>query len=440
MIFEHIEVPGGEKIRIDANGELVVPDNPIVPYIMGDGIGIDVTPAMQQVVDAAVERAYQGRRRIAWMRVFAGTDAPPLYGERQFLPAESLAALREFVVSIKGPLATPVGGGFTSLNVTIRQQLDLYACVRPVKYFQGVSTTSLVSENVDTIVFRENTEDIYTGIEWPAGSPEVRKLIAFLQEEMGVNSIRFPDSSGIGIKPVSRDGSRRLVRKAIEYAIAQNRNSVTLVHKGNIMKHTEGGFRNWGYELAGEQYGASEFDGGPWMRITNPRTGSEIIIKDVIADNFLQQIILNPAQYDVIATLNLNGDYISDALAALVGGIGISPGANIGDSLAVFEATHGTAPDIAGKGIANPGSLILSAEMMLRYLGWVEAAVLVHDGMAGAIADREMTRDLAVVRSAHDGTDGGPVFLEGARIVDTQGFAAAIVARMQNTESQATAH
>ncbi|MGD2167064.1 MAG: NADP-dependent isocitrate dehydrogenase, partial [Gammaproteobacteria bacterium] len=390
MEFEHIEVPAfGEKIRIDGSGGLKVPDEPVVPFIVGDGIGVDVTPAMQRVVDAAVGQAYEGRRRIAWMRVFAGDDALPIYGGDEYLPAETLAALREFVVSIKGPLATPVGGGYTSLNVTIRQRLDLYACVRPVRYFKGVSTTSLVSEQVDAVVFRENTEDIYTGIEWAAGSTEAKRLITFLEQELGVDSIRFPGTSSIGIKPVSSEGSKRLVRKAIDYAIESDRKSVVLVHKGNIMKHTEGGFRNWGYELAREQYGASEIGKGPWMRLRSPRTGTEIVIKDVIADNFLQQIVLNPGQYDVIATLNLNGDYISDALAALVGGIGISPGANIGDGLAVFEATHGTAPDIAGQGTANPGSLILSAAMMLEYLGWAEAARLVHDGMARAIADRE---------------------------------------------------
>jgi isocitrate dehydrogenase len=432
MEFAHVSVPeNGDRISLGPDGALEVPDNPIVPFIVGDGIGVDVTPAMQLVVDAAVERAYAGKRRIEWMRVYAGDDAPPLYGENEYLPSETLAALREFVVSIKGPLATPVGGGFTSLNVTIRQQMDLYACVRPVRYFEGVSTTSLVSESVDTIVFRENTEDIYTGIEWAAGTPEVKKLIEFLERELGVDAIRFPASSSIGIKPVSSEGSKRLIRKAIDYAIEWDRDSVALVHKGNIMKHTEGGFRNWGYELAREDYGATDLDGGPWMRLRNPNTGKEIVIKDVIADNFLQQIILNPAQYDVIATLNLNGDYISDALAALVGGIGISPGANIGDGLAVFEATHGTAPDIAGKGTANPGSLILSAEMMLQHLGWGEAAQLINDGMASAIANRELTWDLAIVRGAPGRGDAGPQLLEGAKILDTQGFAAAIVDRMQ---------
>lgn len=433
MEFAHIDVPDvGERVRIRADATLDVPDVPIVPCITGDGIGVDVTPAMQEVVNAAVAHAYGGKRRIEWLPVYAGQAAPPLYGENEYLPAETLAALRHFVVSIKGPLATPVGGGFTSLNVRIRQKLDLYACVRPVTYFSGVSTPSLVSDSVDTIIFRENTEDIYAGIEWAAGTPEVKKLIAYLQQEFDVDAIRFPETSSIGIKPVSSEGSRRLVRKAINYAIEWDRSSVALVHKGNIMKHTEGGFRTWGYELAAEEFGATELDGGPWMRVENPQTGNEIIIKDVIADNFLQQIVLNPAQYDVIATLNLNGDYISDALAALVGGIGISPGANIGDGLAVFEATHGTAPDIAGKGTANPGSLILSAAMMLRHLGWEEAAQLVHSGMAKALDNKQMTYDLAVVRSAPDGISSGPRILEGAQVLDTQGFAQAIVSHMRS--------
>jgi isocitrate dehydrogenase len=418
-------------------GRLEVPDRPIVPFLVGDGIGIDVTPAMRHVVDAAVAKAYGGRRRIEWMRAYAGEDAPPLYGENEYLPAETLQVLRDFVVSIKGPLATPVGGGFTSLNVTIRQVLDLYACVRPVRHFAGVSTPSLVAENVDAVVFRENTEDIYTGIEWAAGSAEAVRLIEFLQQNLAVDSIRFPESSGIGIKPVSREGSQRLVRKAIQYAIEWDRESVALVHKGNIMKFTEGGFRTWGYDLARSEFGAAELDDGPWMSFANPQTGREIVIKDVIADNFLQQIILNPAQYDVIATLNLNGDYISDALAALVGGIGISPGANIGDGLAVFEATHGTAPDIAGKGTANPGSLILSAEMMLRHLGWGEAAQRIHDGMARAIAERQMTADLAVVRVPHTEFGDTHAFerhmLDDANILDTHGFAEAVVSRMDGS-------
>ena len=415
-----------------------MPDQPIVPYIVGDGIGVDVTPAMQQIVAAATKKAYGDKRRIVWMRAWAGNDAPHLYGENQFLPAETLDVLKEFVVSIKGPLATPVGGGFTSLNVTIRQALDLYACVRPVRYFDGVSTTSLVSGNVDCIVFRENTEDIYTGIEWAAGSAEVQRLIAYLQTELGVESIRFPETSAIGVKPVSSEGSKRLVRKALQYAVEQDRESVALVHKGNIMKFTEGGFRNWGYEVAAEEFGAAVLEGGPWMSFANPQTGRQIVVKDVIADNFLQQIVLDPSQYDVIATLNLNGDYISDALAALVGGIGISPGANIGDGLAVFEATHGTAPDIAGKGTANPGSLILSAEMMLRHLGWNEAADCINRGMAGAIANGELTYDLALVRVPNRAAGGTHEserrLLEGARVLDTHGFASAVVARMAGDE------
>lgn len=432
MGFEHIVVPtNGERIAVSADGALDVPNRPVIPFIVGDGIGADVTPAMQHVVDAAVGLAYGGQKEIAWMQVYAGRVAPPLYGEDEYLPAETLQALREFVVSIKGPLATPVGGGFTSLNVKIRQVMDLYACVRPVIYFSGVSTPSLVSDSVDTVVFRENTEDIYAGIEWAAGTPEVTKLIAYLKDEFGVDKIRFPGTSSIGIKPVSSEGSKRLIRKALRYAIEWDRSSVALVHKGNIMKHTEGGFRNWGYELAREEFAATEIGDGPWMRFTNPHTGREIVVKDVIADNFLQQIVLNPAQYDVIATLNLNGDYISDALAALVGGIGISPGANIGDGHAVFEATHGTAPDIAGRGVANPGSLILSAAMLLRHLGWEEAAQLVHGGMASALDNLEMTSDLAVVRNAQ-AENAGPTVLEGAKVLSTQGFAEAIVAHMRS--------
>jgi len=435
MRYRHVEVPAtAQAVRADASGRLQVPDHPIIPYIVGDGIGIDVTPAMRLVVDAALERSYRGRRQIAWMRAYAGEDARAVYGEAEYLPSETLDVLREFVVSIKGPLATPVSGGFTSLNVAIRQALDLYACVRPVRYFPGVSTTSLVSANVDAVVFRENTEDIYTGIEWPAGSAEARALIDFLRNELGVRSIRFPETSSIGIKPVSSEGSKRLVRKAIQYALERDRHSVTLVHKGNIMKFTEGGFRNWGYEVARDEFGATELDGGPWMTLPNPSTGRQIVVRDVIADNFLQQIVLDPAQYDVIATLNLNGDYISDALAALVGGIGISPGANIGDGFAVFEATHGTAPDIAGKGTANPGSLILSAEMMLRHLGWSEAADLVHAGVAGAIAQKQLTYDLAVIRVRDPKRDrssaGATQLLEGAQILDTRGFADAVVQHM----------
>jgi isocitrate dehydrogenase len=442
--FDHVTVaPDGERITIGARGKLSVPERPIIPFIVGDGIGIDVTPAMRTVVDAAVGKAYGGRRGLAWTEVFAGTSAVERYGPDQYLPEETIAALEHFVVSIKGPLATPVGGGIRSLNVAIRQAMDLYACVRPITYFSGVTTTSKVSSHVDMVVFRENTEDIYAGIEWPAGSPEVKRLIAYLQRELNVDQIRFPETSGIGIKPVSREGSQRLVRKAIEYAIDYDRRSVTLVHKGNIMKFTEGAFRNWGYELARDEFGARAIDGGPWLALENPLTGKEIVIKDVIADNFLQQIVLNPQNYDVIATLNLNGDYISDALAAQVGGIGIAPGANIGDGYAVFEATHGTAPDVAGKDRVNPGSLILSGEMMLRYLGWHEAADLVLFGVAETIAHKELTFDLALIREsmrtpelADHASDSViermELLVPGATLVGTSGFAEAVVRHMDD--------
>jgi isocitrate dehydrogenase len=442
MSGSHVAVPShGARIAILPDGKLQVPDHPIVPFIEGDGIGVDVTPAMQLVVDSAVQRAYGGRRAIAWMEVFAGSKATALYGAGEYLPEETMNALRHFVVSIKGPLATPIGGGIRSLNVAIRQAMDLYACVRPIVYFSGVTTTSKVSSGVDMIVFRENTEDIYAGIEWPAGSAEANKLIAFLQDEMGVTQIRFPETSGIGIKPVSAEGSKRLVRKAIQFAIANGRRSVTLVHKGNIMKFTEGAFRNWGYEVAREEFGALPLDGGPWLSLRNPQTGEQIVVKDVIADNFLQQIVLNPPQFDVIATLNLNGDYISDALAALVGGIGIAPGANIGDGFAVFEATHGTAPDVAGKDRANPGSLILSGEMMLRYLGWDEAADFIHLGIARTIAHKELTFDLALIRESmrtpelvNHASDSVAqkiqMLVPGATLVGTMGFAEAIVRYM----------
>ena len=399
MKYEHIRVPAdGRKITVNPDGTINVPDRPIIPYIEGDGIGIDVTPVMLRVTDAAVRKAYGDRRRIAWMEIYSGEKANALYGE--WLPDETLHALRDFVVSIKGPLGTPVGGGIRSLNVAMRQSLDLYACVRPIRYFPGVASPMQDASLTDMVVFRENTEDIYAGIEWPAASEEVQKLIAFLQRELNVTSIRFPASSGIGIKPVSKEGSQRLIRKAIQYAIDNDRVSVTLVHKGNIMKFTEGAFRNWGYQLAKEEFGAREIDGGPWLSFRNPLTGKDIVIKDVIADNFLQQVLLRPEEYDVIATLNLNGDYISDALAAQVGGIGIAPGANIGDGLAVFEATHGTAPGFAGKDRVNPGSLVLSAEMMLRYLKWNEAADLIIKGVANTIANKELTYDLARLREA----------------------------------------
>ncbi|HEY8518967.1 MAG TPA: NADP-dependent isocitrate dehydrogenase [Gammaproteobacteria bacterium] len=441
MDYRHIAVPpGGEPIAILDGGRLAVPDRPIVPFVEGDGIGVDVTPVMRKVVDAAVARAYGGRRAIAWMEVYAGEKAFALYGPGEHLPDETMDALERFVVSIKGPLGTPVGGGIRSLNVAIRQRLDLYACVRPIRYFPGASTPSKVSDYVDMVVFRENTEDIYAGIEWPASSPEVHKLIDFLQRELGVTEIRFPESSALGVKPVSREGSRRLIRKALEHAVRYDRHSVTLVHKGNIMKYTEGAFRTWGYELAKEEFGARELDGGPWLVFTNPRTGREIVVKDVIADNFLQQIVLAPQDYDVIATLNLNGDYISDALAAQVGGIGIAPGGNIGDGHAVFEATHGTAPSFAGKDRVNPGSLILSAEMMLRYVGWEEAADLVLKGVANTIAAKELTFDLALIREsmraplARD--RGAPVqdrmesLIPGAKLVGTRGFGDAVIRHM----------
>ncbi len=396
MTYKKIEVPAdGSQITVNADFSLQVPERPIIPFIEGDGIGVDITPVMRKVVDAAVSRAYGGERGIAWMEVYAGEKAVRVYGDDCWLPDETLEAIRDHVVSIKGPLTTPVGGGIRSLNVTLRQVLDLYVCLRPVRYFQGTPSPLKEPEKTDMVIFRENSEDIYAGIEWEAGTPEVKKVIEFLQKEMGVKQIRFPESSGIGIKPVSREGTRRLVRKAIRYAIDNGRRSVTLVHKGNIMKYTEGAFKNWGYELAREEFGAVEIDGGPWCRIENPRGGDDIIVKDVIADAFLQQILLRPAEYDVIATLNLNGDYISDALAAQVGGIGIAPGANLSDGVALFEATHGTAPKYAGQDKVNPGSLILSAEMMLRHLGWTEAADRIIKGMEGAIAARTVTYDFA---------------------------------------------
>ena len=396
MSFEQIRVPAvGEKISVKDDFSLNVPDHPIIPYIEGDGIGIDITPVMRRVVDAAVSKAYGDNRSIAWMEIFAGEKANRLYGGDVWLPDETLEAIREFVVSIKGPLTTPVGGGFRSLNVTLRQELDLYVCLRPVRYYSGTPSPLKEPEKTDMVIFRENSEDIYAGIEWAAGSEEARQVIKFLQDEMAVERIRFPETSGIGIKPVSEEGTKRLVRKAIQYAIDNNRDSVTLVHKGNIMKFTEGAFKNWGYQLAKEEFGAEEIDGGPWCAMSNPVTGSKIVIKDVIADAFLQQILLRPEEYDVIATLNLNGDYISDALAAQVGGIGIAPGANLSDSVALFEATHGTAPKYAGQDKVNPGSLILSAEMMLRHLGWLEAADLIVKGMSGAIGAGTVTYDLA---------------------------------------------
>ena len=386
MFSDKISIPGaGSVITVTDDAKLVVPDNPIIPFIEGDGIGVDITPVMQQVVDAAVEQAYAGQRKIHWMEIYAGEKANRVYGEGIWLPEETIEALKQFPISIKGPLTTPVGGGIRSLNVAMRQMLDLYICIRPVRYFSGTPSPLKAPEKTDMVIFRENTEDIYAGIEWQAGTAEAEKLVSFLQHEMGVDSIRFPGSSSIGIKPVSEEGTKRLVRRALQYAIDNDRDSVTLVHKGNIMKYTEGSFKNWGYELAIQEFEAEPIDGGPRCHMGNPKTGREILVKDVIADAFLQEILLHPEEYSVIATLNLNGDYISDALAAQVGGIGIAPGANLSDKVAIFEATHGTAPKIAGQKRANPGSLILSAEMMLRHMGWRDAADLLVKGISGAI-------------------------------------------------------
>ena len=407
----------GDMITYASDGSLQVPDQPIIPYIEGDGIGVDITPVMRQVVDAFVDKAYSGKRQIAWMEIYAGEKSTQVYGPDVWLPEETLQAVQDYVVSIKGPLTTPVGGGIRSLNVSLRQQLDLYVCLRPVRYFAGTPSPLKHPEHTDMVIFRENSEDIYAGIEWPAGSPEAKQVIQYLRSEMGVDKIRFPETSGIGIKPVSQSGTERLVRKAIQYAIENDRPSVTLVHKGNIMKYTEGAFKNWGYDLAKREFGATELDGGPWCQFTNPVTGSEIVVKDVIADAFLQQILLRPADYDVIATLNLNGDYISDALAAQVGGIGIAPGANLSDRVAMFEATHGTAPKYAGKDKVNPGSLILSAEMMLRHLGWTEAADLIIQSMEAAISNQTVTYDLARL-------------MPGATEVSCSGFGQAMIATL----------
>ncbi|MBY6185602.1 NADP-dependent isocitrate dehydrogenase [Marinobacter hydrocarbonoclasticus] len=383
----------GAIIQITESGALQVPDQPIIPFIEGDGIGVDVTPPMRKVLDAAVEKAYGGSRKIQWMEIYCGEKSTQVYGADTWLPQETLDAVKEYRVAIKGPLTTPVGGGIRSLNVALRQELDLYVCLRPVRYYDGTPSPLKQPELTDMVIFRENSEDIYAGVEWQAGTAEADKVIRFMTQEMGVNKIRFTEQCGIGIKPISRAGTERLVRAAIQYAIDNDRDSVTLVHKGNIMKFTEGAFKDFGYELAQREFGAELLDGGPWCRLTNPNTGKTIIIKDVIADAFLQQILLRPAEYDVIATMNLNGDYISDALAAQVGGIGIAPGANIGDGVALFEATHGTAPKYAGQDKVNPGSLILSGEMMLRHLGWIEAADLVVKGMEGAIAAKTVTYD-----------------------------------------------
>ncbi len=413
-MYEHIKVPStGEKITLKKDFSLNVPANPIIPFIEGDGTGVDITPVMRKVVDAAVNAAFGAKRKIVWMEMFAGEKSCKVYGENVWLPDETLQASKEFVVSIKGPLTTPVGGGIRSINVALRQELDLYVCLRPVRYFQGVPSPLKQPEKTDMVIFRENSEDIYAGIEWAAESESARKVIDFLIKEMGVKKIRFPQTSGIGIKPVSREGTERLVRKAIQYAIDNKRRSATLVHKGNIMKFTEGGFRDWGYALAKREFGAELVDGGPWMKLPGG-----IIIKDVIADAFLQQILLRPDEYDVIATLNLNGDYISDALAAQVGGIGIAPGANMSDSVAMFEATHGTAPKYAGKDYVNPGSLILSAEMMLRHMGWVEAADLIVKSMEAAIHDKVVTYDFARL-------------MPEAKQVSCSGFGNAMIERMR---------
>lgn len=417
-MYQHIQVPAeGRKIGVNPDFSLTVPDNPIIPYIEGDGTGIDITPVMIRVVDAAVAKAYGGKRKINWMEIYAGEKATEIYGPDVWLPDETLQVVKDYVVSIKGPLTTPVGGGIRSLNVALRQELDLYVCLRPVRYFKGVPSPLREPEKTDMVIFRENSEDIYAGIEWSEGSDGAKKLINFLISEMGVNKIRFPQTSGIGVKPVSREGTERLVRKAIQYAIDNDKPSVTLVHKGNIMKFTEGGFRDWGYALAQREFGAELIDGGPWCKFKNPKTGKDILIKDSIADAFLQQILLRPNEYSVIATLNLNGDYISDALAAQVGGIGIAPGANLSDSVAMFEATHGTAPKYAGKDYVNPGSLILSAEMMLRHIGWTEAADLIITSMEKAILSKKVTYDFARL-------------MEGASQVSCSGFGEVIIENM----------
>ncbi|MDB5741792.1 MAG: isocitrate dehydrogenase [Polaromonas sp.] len=417
-MYQHIKVPTqGEKITVNADNSLNVPDEPIIPFIEGDGTGVDISPVMLKVVDAAVAKAYGGKKKIHWMEVFAGEKSTKIYGPDVWLPEETLHAVKDYVVSIKGPLTTPVGGGIRSLNVALRQELDLYVCLRPIQYFAGVPSPVKEPQKTNMVIFRENSEDIYAGIEFESGSDKAKKLIKFLQDEMGVKKIRFPDTSGIGIKPVSSEGTERLVRKAIQYAIDNDKSSVTIVHKGNIMKFTEGGFRDWSYALAQKEFGAEMIDGGPWCQFKNPKTGKDIIVKDVIADAFLQQILLRPAEYSVIATLNLNGDYISDALAAQVGGIGIAPGANLSDTIAMFEATHGTAPKYAGKDYVNPGSLILSAEMMLRHMGWTEAADLIISSMENSITSKKVTYDFARL-------------MEGATQVSCSGFGQVMVENM----------
>ncbi|OGA73455.1 MAG: NADP-dependent isocitrate dehydrogenase [Betaproteobacteria bacterium RIFCSPLOWO2_12_FULL_65_14] len=418
MAYQHIKVPsGGEKIRVNEDFSLAVPDNPIIPYIVGDGTGVDITPVMLKVVDAAVQKAYGGKKKIVWMEMYAGEKSCRVYGENVWLPEETLEASKEFVVSIKGPLTTPVGGGIRSINVALRQQLDLYVCLRPVRWFKGVPSPLKEPDKVDMVIFRENSEDIYAGIEWPAHSAEAKKIIDFLIKEMKVTKIRFPGSAAIGIKPVSIEGSERLIRRAYQYAVDNKRKSVTLVHKGNIQKFTEGGFRDWGYQLAVREFGAKPLDGGPWHSFKNPKGGPDIVVKDVIMDAMLQQVLLRPAEYDVLATTNLNGDYISDGLAAEVGGIGIAPGANLSDTVAMFEATHGTAPKYAGKDYVNPGSEILSAEMMLRHMGWVEAADAIIRSIEKAIQDKIVTYDFARQ-------------MQGAKQVSCSGFGQAMIERM----------
>jgi isocitrate dehydrogenase len=416
--YQHVKVPaGGQKITINKDFSLNVPDQPIIPYIEGDGTGLDITPVMIKVVDAAVAKAYGGKRKIHWMEIYAGEKSTKIYGPDVWLPEETLEIVKDYVVSIKGPLTTPVGGGIRSLNVALRQELDLYVCLRPVQYFTGVPSPVKAPEKVNMVIFRENSEDIYAGIEWEAQSADAKKVVDFLIKDMSVKKIRFPATSAIGIKPVSREGTERLVRRAIQYTIDNDRKSLTIVHKGNIMKFTEGGFRDWCYELAQKEFGAKPIDGGPWCKFKNPKTGRDIIVKDVIADAFLQQIILRPEEYDVIATLNLNGDYISDALAAQVGGIGIAPGANLSDTVAMFEATHGTAPKYAGKDYVNPGSEILSAEMMLVHMGWKEASALIIKSLEKAIADQVVTYDFARL-------------MPGATQVSCSGFGQAMIDRM----------
>ncbi|AIG01680.1 isocitrate dehydrogenase (NADP(+)) [Pseudomonas fluorescens] len=418
MGYKKIQVPAvGDKITVNADHSLNVPDNPIIPFIEGDGIGVDISPVMIKVVDAAVNKAYGGKRKISWMEVYAGEKATQVYDQDTWLPQETLDAVKDYVVSIKGPLTTPVGGGIRSLNVALRQQLDLYVCLRPVRWFEGVPSPVKKPGDVDMTIFRENSEDIYAGIEWKAGSPEAIKVIKFLKEEMGVTKIRFDQDCGIGVKPVSKEGTKRLARKALQYVVDNDRESLTIVHKGNIMKFTEGAFKEWAYEVAAEDFGATLLDGGPWMQFKNPRTGRNVVVKDAIADAMLQQILLRPAEYDVIATLNLNGDYLSDALAAEVGGIGIAPGANLSDTVAMFEATHGTAPKYAGKDQVNPGSLILSAEMMLRHMGWTEAADLIIKGTNGAISAKTVTYDFERL-------------MEGAKLVSSSGFGDALISHM----------